>query len=92
MDIVMNHMTDGITNGYGSAGNYYNGPSRDYPGVPYSNLDFHQPRSGANPQGRCPNADSEIHDHNDKEQVRNCRVSNDDMLEMVCFQDPCQKN
>ena len=36
----MQHMTGGFS-GVGSDGSNFDGNTEDYPGVPYSNLDFH---------------------------------------------------
>ena len=42
-DFVVNHMSGHGMSGTGTGGSSFNGGSEDYPGVPYSNLDFHQP-------------------------------------------------
>merc|ERR1712123_91200 len=59
VDGVINHMSglDGV--GTGTAGSSYNGGSQDYPGVPFSNTDFHQPI--------CY-----IENYGDPTEVRNC--------------------
>jgi alpha-amylase len=54
--------------GYGSAGSYFSGDAQEYPGVPYGDSDFH----GSN---ECFTSDLEIHDYNNAEEVRNCRLS-----------------
>jgi hypothetical protein len=43
VDAVINHMTGHGGSGTGTGGSSYDGPSENYPGVPFSNLDFHQP-------------------------------------------------
>ena len=42
-DMVINHMNRHGESGTGTGGSSYNGESEDYPGVPFSSLDFHQP-------------------------------------------------
>ncbi|XP_023334511.1 alpha-amylase [Eurytemora carolleeae] len=59
VDAVINHMTGHGGSGQGTGGSSYDGPSESYPGVPFSNLDFHQPY--------C-----EISNYNDANDVRNC--------------------
>jgi len=59
VDAVINHMTGHGGSGTGTGGSSYDGPSENYPGVPFSNLDFHQPY--------C-----EISNYNDPNDVRNC--------------------
>ena len=59
VDSVINHMTGHGGSGQGTAGSSYDGPSESYPGVPFSNLDFHQPY--------C-----EINDYGNVDEVRNC--------------------
>lgn len=36
-------MTGHGASGQGTGGSSFNGNNEDYPGVPFSNLDFHQP-------------------------------------------------
>ena len=43
MDTVINHMSKHDTFGTGTGGSSFDGGQEDYPGVPYSHLDFHQP-------------------------------------------------
>lgn len=59
VDAVVNHMTGHGASGQGTGGSSFNGNNEDYPGVPFSNLDFHQPY--------C-----EISNYNDPNDVRNC--------------------
>merc|ERR1712168_784346 len=59
VDAVVNHMTGHGGSGQGTGGSGYDGPNENYPGVPFSNLDFHQPY--------C-----EISNYNDANDVRNC--------------------
>ena len=40
-DFVINHMTRPDEAGTGTAGSNFNGNNKDYPGVPFSSLDFH---------------------------------------------------
>ena len=42
-DLVINHMSGRGRSGTGTGGSGFNGDSQDYPGVPFSSLDFHQP-------------------------------------------------
>merc|ERR1712110_1388896 len=58
-DFVVNHMSGHGMSGTGTGGSSFNGGSEDYPGVPFSNLDFHQPY--------C-----EINDYHNVDEVRNC--------------------
>ena len=58
-DLVINHMSGRGSSGSGTGGSGYNGDSQDYPGVPFSNLDFHQPY--------C-----EIQNYGNADEVRNC--------------------
>merc|ERR1711973_408729 len=59
VDAVVNHMTGHGASGTGTGGSGFNGNNLDYPGVPFSSLDFHQPY--------C-----EISNYNDPNDVRNC--------------------
>merc|ERR1712012_1490530 len=59
IDAVVNHMTGHEKSGQGTGGSGFNGGSQDYPGVPFSSLDFHQPY--------C-----EIQNYGDPNEVRNC--------------------
>jgi len=59
VDAVINHMTGHSSSGQGTDGSGFDGPSESYSGVPYSNLDFHQPY--------C-----EINDYGNVNEVRNC--------------------
>lgn len=59
-DIVINHMT--AINGIGTAGSTADPSNRDYPGVPYTDTDFHSPKCG-------------IQDYQDPIQVRNCELA-----------------
>ncbi|XP_059120957.1 pancreatic alpha-amylase isoform X2 [Peromyscus eremicus] len=66
VDAVINHMC-GSGGGAGTSstcGSYYNANNRDFPSVPYSAWDFND--------GKC---DGEIHNYNDANQVRNCRLT-----------------
>merc|ERR1711973_203471 len=59
IDAVVNHMTGHEKSGQGTGGSGFNGGSQDYPGVPFSSLDFHQPY--------C-----EINNYGNADEVRNC--------------------
>lgn len=67
VDIVSNHMTGG-SSGSGTAGSSYNGNSMQYPGVPYGPNDF-------NGYPKCPERDLEVHDYENPNEARNCRLS-----------------
>jgi alpha-amylase len=64
VDAVINHMAAGGNRG--SAGTSYNPVSENFPGVPYSPLDFGD--------SICKSASGGIENYNDLEQVRNCRL------------------
>lgn len=59
-DIVINHMT--AINGIGTAGSTADASIRDYPGVPFTDNDFHNPMCG-------------IQNYQDPVQVRNCELA-----------------
>ncbi|CAH2311638.1 pancreatic alpha-amylase-like [Pelobates cultripes] len=68
VDIVMNHMT-GYGAGIGTSstcGSYYNSGARDFPGVPYSLLDFNDKK--------CRSSNGGIDNYNDAYQVRDCQL------------------
>lgn len=67
VDAVLNHMT-GAQEGSGTAGSHYNGNSMQYPGVPFGPNDFHGHES-------CPTSDLEIHNYDNAQEARNCRLS-----------------
>ena len=58
-DLVLNHMTGRGQSGTGTGGSGFNADAQDYPGVPFSSLDFHQPY--------C-----EIQNYQNVDEVRNC--------------------
>ncbi|KAK3593460.1 hypothetical protein CHS0354_020226 [Potamilus streckersoni] len=66
-DLVINHMTGSGGGGTGTGGSHWDGNSLSYPGVPYSNLDF-------NDGSKCHTGDLNIHNYNNAEEVRNCRL------------------
>ncbi|XP_071983403.1 pancreatic alpha-amylase-like [Engystomops pustulosus] len=68
VDVVMNHMTGyGAGVGTGSTcGSYFNSGARDFPGVPYSNLDFND--------GKCRSSTGGIESYSDPYQVRDCQL------------------
>merc|ERR1712002_908683 len=59
VDAVINHMTGHGASGTGTGGSGFDGASERYDGVPFSNLDFHQPY--------C-----EINNYGNADEVRNC--------------------
>ncbi|XP_063282149.1 pancreatic alpha-amylase-like isoform X2 [Pelobates fuscus] len=68
VDIVMNHMT-GYGAGIGTSstcGSYFNSGARDFPGVPYSRLDFNDKK--------CRSSNGGIDNYNDAYQVRDCQL------------------
>ncbi|KAH9509932.1 hypothetical protein Btru_044652, partial [Bulinus truncatus] len=67
VDIVINHMAGVGFSGTGSAGSRFDANKREFPGVPYSILDF-------NMVGRCPNPDNNIHNFDDVNDIRNCNL------------------
>lgn len=64
VDAVINHM--GAVSGVGSAGTPFNAGSKDFPGVPYSSLDFND--------NKCKTASGNIENYGDVNQVRNCKL------------------
>ncbi|CAG5124454.1 unnamed protein product [Candidula unifasciata] len=66
-DAVINHMCGVGFSGVGSAGSHFDAEKRDFPGVPYSVTDF-------NMGSRCPNADDQIHNYDNLDEVRNCSL------------------
>ncbi|XP_046578603.1 alpha-amylase-like [Haliotis rubra] len=66
-DITINDMTGVAGRGVGTAGSSYDTNQLQYPGVPYGPTDFND---GSN----CHSADLTIHDYNNAEEVRNCRL------------------
>ena len=72
VDIVMNHMCgEGVGQGYGIAGSYYDTNSLSFPAVPYSSADFNSKTSSPS---KCPSNSGSIENYNDANQVRNCRL------------------
>ena len=66
-DAVINHMTY-PESGTGTAGSPYDGANSDYPGVPYTIENFHG-------SDVCHSHDGNIHDYNNPEEVRYCRLN-----------------
>lgn len=58
-DLVINHMAGNDGAGVGTGGSSYNGYNQDFPGVPFSSWDFHQPY--------C-----RINNYQDPTEIRNC--------------------
>lgn len=66
VDVVLNHMT-GASSGEGTAHDRYDGNTLQYPGVPFGPNDFHGHES-------CPTADLNIHNYDNDQEARNCRL------------------
>ena len=66
VDVVINHMTGSYT-GHGTDGNSFDGNACRYPGVPYGPND-------CNAGDNCHSVDNGIHDYQNAEEVRNCRL------------------
>ncbi|XP_076811464.1 alpha-amylase A-like [Clavelina lepadiformis] len=64
-DVVINHMCRGGT-GVGTGGNNFDTNIQDFPGVPYSALDFND--------NKCPTASGNIENYGNINQVRNCKL------------------
>nr|AEI58894.1 amylase [Pteria penguin] len=67
VDAVVNHMTGSGGSGTGTGGSHWDGGSLSYPGVPFSSWDF-------NSFSECHSGDGNIHNYNDPNEVRNCRL------------------
>ncbi|XP_059153132.1 alpha-amylase-like [Physella acuta] len=69
VDVVLNHMAkiEPGSSGLGTAGTYYDANSLQFPGVPYGPTDFND---------NCQTWDHNIHNYNDVNEVRNCRLEN----------------
>ncbi|XP_076306624.1 pancreatic alpha-amylase 2a5-like [Tachypleus tridentatus] len=68
VDAVINHMTGNIGAGHGTGGSYFDPVALKYDGVPYSHWDF-------NTNEKCGTPSGNIENYNDAYQVRNCRLS-----------------
>ncbi|KAJ8322270.1 hypothetical protein KUTeg_000741 [Tegillarca granosa] len=68
-DVVVNHMTGVGGSGTGTGGTYYDAGKLSYPGVPFSSWDF-------NDGAQCHTGDLNIHNYQNAEEVRNCRLVN----------------
>ncbi|KAG5285250.1 hypothetical protein AALO_G00001220 [Alosa alosa] len=68
VDAVINHMcgAGGGEGHHSSCGSYFNANTKDFPSVPYSNLDFND--------GKCRTGSGEIENYGDPNQVRDCRL------------------
>ena len=66
MEAVIQHMTDSSASGTGTAGSGFDGPSGDYPGVPYTQENF-------NDCTNCPDCCC-IEDYTNNEEVRDCQL------------------
>uniref|UniRef100_A0A3B1IR29 alpha-amylase n=1 Tax=Astyanax mexicanus TaxID=7994 RepID=A0A3B1IR29_ASTMX len=68
VDAVINHMcgSGGGAGTHSSCGTYFNANTKEFPGVPYSALDFND--------SKCKTGSGEIENYNDVNQVRNCRL------------------
>lgn len=60
-------MTGAGGSGTGTGGSHWDGGSLSYPGVPFSSWDF-------NSGSECSTGDGNIHNYNDPNEVRNCRL------------------
>ena len=67
VDAVINHMTGAGGSGHGTGGSYYDSKSLQFPGVPYGPNDF-------NGGDACHSGDLNIHNYNNAQEVRNCRL------------------
>ncbi|KTF92859.1 hypothetical protein cypCar_00006775 [Cyprinus carpio] len=68
VDAVINHMcgAGGGAGTHSSCGSYFDANRKDFPTVPYSNLDFND--------GKCNTGSGNIENYQDINQVRNCRL------------------
>ncbi|XP_012937452.2 alpha-amylase [Aplysia californica] len=69
VDVVINHMCGGGGTGSGTGGSHYDANTLNFPAVPYGSSDFND---GSN----CHSSDGNIHNYNNAEEVRNCRLVN----------------
>ncbi|ESP02078.1 hypothetical protein LOTGIDRAFT_185931, partial [Lottia gigantea] len=67
VDTVINHMTGTGGTGHGTGGSPYDANSLKFPAVPYGGNDF-------NGHDNCHTGDLSIHNYNNAEEVRNCRL------------------
>ncbi|KAH9519908.1 hypothetical protein Btru_071218 [Bulinus truncatus] len=67
VDVVINHMTGAGGTGHGTGGSTYDAGALQFPGVPFGPTDFND---GSN----CHTSDLNIHNYNNPEEVRNCRL------------------
>ncbi|KAL3892174.1 hypothetical protein ACJMK2_004408 [Sinanodonta woodiana] len=67
VDVVMNHMTGSGGSGQGTGGSQWDGNSLSFPGVPFSSWDF-------NDASTCSTSDLNIHNYQNVQEVRNCRL------------------
>nr|QDD69459.1 alpha amylase precursor [Cupiennius salei] len=68
VDAVINHMTGHIGAGQGTAGSSFDPGVPRYDGVPYGPENF-------NSRDKCPTGSGDIEDYNNPDQVRNCKLS-----------------
>uniref|UniRef100_A0A3P9H2B9 Alpha-amylase n=1 Tax=Oryzias latipes TaxID=8090 RepID=A0A3P9H2B9_ORYLA len=68
VDAVINHMcgAGGGEGTHSSCGSWFNANNKDFPSVPYSNLDFND--------GKCKTGSGNIENYGDPYQVRDCRL------------------
>lgn len=66
-NVIINHMTGSGYSGNGVGGTVFDGTKCNYPGVPFSAWDF-------NGRAVCHTSDLEIHNYQDANEVRNCRL------------------
>ena len=65
MDVVLNNMVALGRYGEGIGGSYFDGDFKEYPAVPYFDIDFHSAKD-------CPNPTTFVSNYNDPGEVRNC--------------------
>ena len=66
VDAVINHMSGAGGSGTGTGGTHWDSGSLSFPGVPFSAWDFNGEE--------CPSGDGTIHNYNNPNEVRNCRL------------------
>ncbi|KAA0192642.1 hypothetical protein HAZT_HAZT001198 [Hyalella azteca] len=67
VDAVVNHMAGLGRSGTGSGGSSFDSDQHDFPGVPYTDVDF-------TPREMCNSGDGNVNNYGDPENVRNCNL------------------